>query len=783
MTTISTAFIDFSYFRLTFEAEILNFFTAESIQSITDTQILTYLQETASAFSVTESQLAEFEFFSQVFEADLLAQFSVNSLSEISFADTFQFFLGQGLAENSGLSFFIDLDYFRRTFSAQLISFFNATTLEEISLSQTFNYILNVGIDSGLNPSPFIDLEFYRTTFATELIAFFGAASITEISFSQVFEYLTTVGLEQGNSPSALIDLSFVREQFDDELRDFFGGGDDDDDSAGDDDDDDGAGNDDDDDDSAGDDDDDDDSAGDDDDDDSAGDDDDDDSADDDDVDDGDDGADSSDGDGGDGGDVNIDVDIDITTRDIFQFLVVAGDELELDTSPLFDFQYYVSTFSAELIAFYQVTSIEEITFQQIYEYALTVGLEQGFQTSLTADFEFYREVYAAQLVAFYGVASVTELTSVQILNFIATESVNLPGLVATEDNLLVLGGQTVGESVELQVSLTSNQNNILGELGVFVVQDEQGGVDIDGDGVIDITPEDADYAQTVLGSGNAEVIFSVLPDTSELGLIDLQRLVEGFASGDRLAFYLIEGSTTDAVLSGQVSAELVTFASTFGGDLFDDLDITDLGAGVFSLDWTDIGIEIAIEATSATVTVGADLQGQQEAEILDFTDFDGQQVEIDVLTANSDAAFDNTVGFYRIEDTSGAVRDPLTGQLVAPTDQENYAQAAIRQSLEAAQGFSFDENGTGAEFTLSGGDLFAPFIIANGTIDEFLTDNPTNDLGEDVVAYFGIISANPDGADHVRLLGDNTFGFEDLPNGGDQDFNDFVYKLGVTVV
>jgi hypothetical protein len=39
------------------------------------------------------------------------------------------------------------------------------------------------------------------------------------------------------------------------------------------------------------------------------------------------------------------------------------------------------------------------------------------------------------------------------------------------------------------------------------------------------------------------------------------------------------------------------------------------------------------------------------------------------------------------------------------------------------------------------------------------------------------MLGANTDGMDHVKLLGDNTFGFEDTSGGGDQDFDDVVVK------
>ncbi|MFN7517388.1 MAG: DUF4114 domain-containing protein, partial [Dolichospermum sp.] len=48
---------------------------------------------------------------------------------------------------------------------------------------------------------------------------------------------------------------------------------------------------------------------------------------------------------------------------------------------------------------------------------------------------------------------------------------------------------------------------------------------------------------------------------------------------------------------------------------------------------------------------------------------------------------------------------------------------------------------------------------------------------------YFTFLGANSDGVDHVRMLGDNTFGFEDMRGGGDKDFNDILVKVNLTPV
>ncbi|MBW4557341.1 MAG: DUF4114 domain-containing protein [Trichormus sp. ATA11-4-KO1] len=72
-------------------------------------------------------------------------------------------------------------------------------------------------------------------------------------------------------------------------------------------------------------------------------------------------------------------------------------------------------------------------------------------------------------------------------------------------------------------------------------------------------------------------------------------------------------------------------------------------------------------------------------------------------------------------------------------------------------------------------GNIFAPFIISNGTVEQVLN-------GQTSEVYFPYLGANPGGVDHIRLLGDNTFGFEDLPGGGDLDYNDVIVRVDLSV-
>ena len=76
---------------------------------------------------------------------------------------------------------------------------------------------------------------------------------------------------------------------------------------------------------------------------------------------------------------------------------------------------------------------------------------------------------------------------------------------------------------------------------------------------------------------------------------------------------------------------------------------------------------------------------------------------------------------------------------------------------------------------TFNGGSLLASFIVADGTVDEAINNSAE--------VYFSFLGANSDGVDHIRSLGNNTFGFEDLPGGGDNDFNDMIVQIDFPTV
>jgi hypothetical protein len=144
-------------------------------------------------------------------------------------------------------------------------------------------------------------------------------------------------------------------------------------------------------------------------------------------------------------------------------------------------------------------------------------------------------------------------------------------------------------------------------------------------------------------------------------------------------------------------------------------------------------------------------------------------------FTVEREAEFDNTVGFYQIENAQGTITDPITGNTLNPSDGKAYAELAIRLHEPQLQLSVDNLSPTIIEDTLSGGFLYAPFIVADGDIETL--------EGDFSKVYFSFVSANSDGVEHIRSLGDNSLGFEDLFDGGDRDFDDISIRAQIASV
>jgi Domain of unknown function (DUF4114) len=183
----------------------------------------------------------------------------------------------------------------------------------------------------------------------------------------------------------------------------------------------------------------------------------------------------------------------------------------------------------------------------------------------------------------------------------------------------------------------------------------------------------------------------------------------------------------------------------------------------------------LPLTGSAPSQPVGSNIQNTKATEnrLIDLTAYAGQTLKVDLNTKSS-AAYNNNIGFYAVEDAAGTIK--LGDGTLLTTDKANYAFEAVKQAVLSAtkSDSKLDQN-------LTGGKIYAPVLISQGTLDSFIANNSTNSGdGNAIHAYFNYVGANPDKVDHFRLIGNNTFGVEDLYGGGDRDFNDLVINLNV---
>jgi len=334
--------------------------------------------------------------------------------------------------------------------------------------------------------------------------------------------------------------------------------------------------------------------------------------------------------------------------------------------------------------------------------------------------------------------------------------------LNAAANDLFFLQGS--GIPTQLQFTLTNTNATLVNEVGVIVADDDQGTVD-------GLTPGSQGYLETALNK--AKVILTALPD--KLAGDNLTRQLT-LPTNKHLVFYLVQNGTTEGVLTSAQSQANVFFSlNAANAGEADHLQVSNLGENFFELAWEEeLGedgqvfddLVLTVQTSKAASLTDFVAARQGEREILDLSLQDGL-VKANFVV-NRDAAFDNTFGFYQVASINGGIDLDSDGQIDINPGEQDYAKIAVERRVDLNAG-------------LPGGGLLAPFCIADGTPEEFLAKNPANQQGEEPVAYFAYLGANPDGKDHVRMLADNCFGFEDLPGLGDADYNDLVCKVQFT--
>ncbi|MEH1994045.1 DUF4114 domain-containing protein [Nostoc sp.] len=323
-------------------------------------------------------------------------------------------------------------------------------------------------------------------------------------------------------------------------------------------------------------------------------------------------------------------------------------------------------------------------------------------------------------------------------------------------------------DKATLEVQLTGHNSQLVNELGLFTVDDPQGTIN-------GIAPGAEGYAQAAIL--RSQVILSAIANTPNgFDTNNISTLLQ-LNSGQNFRFLLVQDGTLDAVRNDPNSIGKLLFSSV------STQKITDLGDNSFSLGWKDASgnsstdfndLVVKINQTDQALPLGTNLQGQFQGEVIDLRDVE-QSVEAE-FNVYREASYNNYVGFYQVTDENGGIDTNGDGIADVLTGQAGYTQAAVRGKIAGIDLSVSNQGSATYNGVFQPGAIFAPFIIVNATPDTLLDDNSSNDPA----VYFPFLGANSDHTDHISLLASNTFGFEDLANGGDKDFNDLIIKVNL---
>ncbi|MBD2514484.1 DUF4114 domain-containing protein [Nostoc sp. FACHB-973] len=310
---------------------------------------------------------------------------------------------------------------------------------------------------------------------------------------------------------------------------------------------------------------------------------------------------------------------------------------------------------------------------------------------------------------------------------------------------------------VNIKIKIKGRSSKLVNELGVFSVDDSLGTID-------GIAPGVAGYQEKALS--RAKIIFSVITNNpTGFNQQDLSRILQ-LQGGTQLRFYL-------------KSQSKIIFSDTT------TQKITSQSGGGFTLGWKDGSrgdsvfddLQVNIQQTDEQLPIGTSLQGESEGEALDLRDFGTDSLISGTFIVNREASYNNFVGFYQVTDEEGGIDTNGDGTADILPGQAGYVQAAIKSRMTDIA-LSVGNQGTGNHNgNFKGGGIYVPFLIVDGKVDALLDSNSSNDP----TVYFTFLGANTDKTQHVKMLGDNVFGFEDLSGGGDKDYNDVIVKINLT--
>jgi hypothetical protein len=295
-------------------------------------------------------------------------------------------------------------------------------------------------------------------------------------------------------------------------------------------------------------------------------------------------------------------------------------------------------------------------------------------------------------------------------------------------------------------------------EAGFFKVDDNLGTIN-------GLKPTDAGYLSAALD--RFQLISSQIP-TANLpqGFDGKTNRSINFNYGDNVRFGIVTDFSIDQLRQNKSLLNNLTLSDS------NNLKTTLTNNGELALNWqSPLNLSLTSKlGDDSTLPLGTATQYSPQGE---FFDFRNSTTNVKAtFSIYREAAYNNSIYFYAIQDESGAILDSLSQKVLKPTDP-GYLQAALRNAVSDVNLSTPNQTVNTVTTTLTKGSIYASVIVINSDKSALLDNNPNNDPA----AYTSFILGNADKVDHIRLLGDNTFGYEDLAGGGDLDYNDMIVK------
>lgn len=289
-------------------------------------------------------------------------------------------------------------------------------------------------------------------------------------------------------------------------------------------------------------------------------------------------------------------------------------------------------------------------------------------------------------------------------------------------------------------------------EIG-FYLTDSLGRVD-------GILPGEEGYTEAVLKQPERRMLFNSNATEGSWQEVILN-------SGVYFGMYLVAHGSSEQVLgtlNNNPNRPNVYFSETAANpDGVQHMRWQSLGNGIFTVQWEDLwggGDNDFNDAVFSLEQKGIRTPGNS-----------GQLVPFNLNKIPSEAAYHNEMGFYYVDDAEGRVNG------IAPGDI-NYAQEAFKAGNYQPV-FEQAGSATNRQFTLAGNRYIGLYLIADSNRDAFLRVNPTNKPGNGANAYFSYPRANPTQISNLYNYSGDQWGWEDLLEGGDKDYNDLIFSLG----